>query len=454
MRPKKFHHVKQPAKTRINTIATAIPEKVSLFKGILSTKLEDCQELDTDDHWQHIRNATHALQTFGKKEPKSQDWFNANIAILQPSIKEKRDALQNYQHTRSKRYPEALCQARSRAEEECKNCANNHWMSLCAEIQSVADAGNIRSLFEGIKKAIGATQSKCAPLKTSTGETIIHKSKLMLYWAEHYSELYGGTNFVSPSALDKIERLPTLLELDDVHSKEELSKEILEILYGKAPRQDWIPAEVFKCGGRQSLDSLHQLLCRCWEEGSVLQETRDSNIITRYKYNGDRNDRNNYRGISLLCIAGKMFARVALHRLQQLAESVYPESQCGFRSKRSTVGMISLRQLQEKCREQQQPLFIAFIGLTKAFYLVSRDGLFKILPLMGCPPKLLSFIKSFHDGTRGTVQYDGSMSEVFGINSGVKQGCVLAPTLFNIFLSVLLKHAFSSASSADEGILF
>ena len=84
MRPKKFHHVKQPAKNRINTTATAIPEKVSLFKGILSTKLEDCQELDTDDHWQHIRNATHAaaLQTFGKKEPKSQDWFNANIAIL------------------------------------------------------------------------------------------------------------------------------------------------------------------------------------------------------------------------------------------------------------------------------------------------------------------------------------------------------------------------------------
>ena len=227
----------------------------------------------------------------------------------------------------------------------------------------------------------------------------------------------------------------------------------MEISYGKAPGQDGIPDEVFKCCGSELLDALHQLLCRCWEEGSVPQERRDSTIITRFKYNGDRNDRNNYRGISLLCIAGKMFARVALHRLQQLAERVSPESQCGFCSKRSTVGMVSLRQLQEKCREQQQPLFIAFISLTKAFDLVSRDGLFKILPLMGCPPKLLSFIKSFHDGTRGTVQYDGSMSEAFGINSGVKQGCVLTPTLFNIFLSVLLKHAFRSASSADKGIL-
>ena len=69
---------------------------------------------------------------------------------------------------------------------------------------------------------------------------------------------------------------------------------------------------------------------------------------------------------------------------------------------------------------------------------------------MDCPPNLLSFIKSFHDGSRSTVQYDGSMSEAFDINSGLKQGCVLAPTLFNIFFSVLLKHAFKSI---EEGIL-
>ena len=178
---------------------------------------------------------------------------------------------------------------------------------------------------------------------------------------------------------------------------------------------------------------------------------RDSIITTLYKNKGDRSDRNNYRGISLLCISGTLFARVTLYHLQKLAERVYPESQCGFRSNRSTVDMIfSLRQLQEKCKEQQQPLYVAFIDLTKAFDFVSIDCLFKILPIIGCPPKLLSFIKSFHNGTRGTVQYDGSMSEAFSINSGVKQGCVLAPTLFNIFFSVLLKHAFKST---EKGIL-
>ena len=59
--------------------------------------------------------------------------------------------------------------------------------------------------------------------------------------------------------------------------------------------------------------------------------------------------------------------------------------------------------------------------------MVSREGLFDILHLIGCPPKL-NFIKSFHDGSRGTVKFDGNSSEAFDINIGVKQGCVLAPT--------------------------
>ena len=63
----------------------------------------------------------------------------------------------------------------------------------------------------------------------------------------------------------------------------------------------------------------------------------------------------------------------------------------------STVDMIlSLRQLQEICREQQQSLFLAFVDLTKAFDLVSRSGLFKILQKIGCPSKLLAIIISFH----------------------------------------------------------
>ena len=169
-----------------------------------------------------------------------------------------------------------------------------------------------------------------------------------------------------------------------------------------------------------------------------------------YKNKGDRSDCNNYRGISLLSIVGKAFARVVLNRLRVLADRIYPESQCGFRAKRSTVDMIfSVRQLQEKCREQRMPLYTAFIDLTKAFDLVSRKGLFQLLKKIGCPPQLLSITASFHDDMKGTVNFDGATSDPFTIRSGVKQGCVLAPTLFGIFFSMLLNFAFGGS---EEGI--
>lgn len=97
---------------------------------------------------------------------------------------------------------------------------------------------------------------------------------------------------------------------------------------------------------------------------------------------------NNYCGICLLSITGKLFARVTRNRLQVLAEKLYPESQPGVQVGRSTLDMIfSLRQLQEKCREQQKTLYIAFINLTEAFDLVNRSGLFQHVKGIGCPPK-------------------------------------------------------------------
>ena len=118
----------------------------------------------------------------------------------------------------------------------------------------------------------------------------------------------------------------------------------------------------------------------------------------------ERSHCNNYCGIPLLSIIGKAYARVILKRLQLLAERVYPEAQCGFRAGRSTIDMVfSVRQLQEKCREQKKTLYLAFIDLTKAFDLVSRDGLFSLLQKIGCPPKLLSIIISFHLGISGIV---------------------------------------------------
>ena len=141
-----------------------------------------------------------------------------------------------------------------------------------------------------------------------------------------------------------------------------------------------IPPEVIKSSKPALFEPLHEVLFHYWKEGAVAQDTRDATIITLYENKGDRSDCNNYRGISLMSIVGKVFAHVLLTRRQALADRVYHEFQCGFRAGRSTTDMIfTARQLQKKSREQGKPLYLAFSDLTKAFDLVSRKGLFKFV---------------------------------------------------------------------------
>ena len=159
-----------------------------------------------------------------------------------------------------------------------------------------------------------------------------------------------------------MESLPVMTELDTEPTEDDLSKAIDSLKNGKAPGKDATPPEVIKHGKPVLLLHHLHLLLLCWKEATVPQDMRDANIVTLYKNKGDRSDCNNYRGISLLSVVGKVFARVALTKLQILAEHTVtlPEYQCGFRTGRSTIDMIfSVRQLQEKCREQRRPLFIA-----------------------------------------------------------------------------------------------
>ena len=190
-------------------------------------------------------------------------------------------------------------------------------------------------------------------------------------WVEHNLELYSTQTTASAKALNSIQLMPIMVELNSEPTVSEIEKAINGLGNGKAPGNDAIPSEVIKQGIPVLLSHLHELLSLCWREGEVPQDMRDAKIVTLFKNKGDRSDCNNYRGISLLSVVHKVFAQVFLARLQILANRIYTESQCGFRSGRSTVDIIfSVRQLQEQCREQQQLLYLAFVDLTEAFDLL------------------------------------------------------------------------------------
>ena len=343
LQPKRIHYSKQKGRSRINTAGTSTPELCKRFANSIEEALRDCPTSSAEERWNHIRDAIYnsAMDTFGKSKRQNPDWFEAGITKLEPAIAAKRTALLNYKREPSEKTLAALRKARNNTQRIARRCASDYWLNLCQSIQLSADCGNIRAMYNGMKKAVGPSAVKVAPLKSATGVVITDRGEQMERWAEHYRELFSRENTVTDAAIESTNPLPVIDELDVPPSAEELSNAINSLACGKAPGNDGIPPEVIKAGKKTTLlHHLHELLLQCWEEGTVPQDMRDSNIITLYKNKGDRSDCNNYRGISLLSIVGKAFARVVLNRLQLLAERVYPEVQCGFRAGRSTIDMI------------------------------------------------------------------------------------------------------------------
>ncbi|BHF65723.1 hypothetical protein SprV_0200873600 [Sparganum proliferum] len=191
------------------------------------------------------------------------------------------------------------------------------------------------------------------------------------------------------------------------------------------------------------MDHLTALFQEMWRQEKVPQDFKDATIVHLYKRKGNRQLRYNHRGTSLLNIAGKIFACIFLNRLNNhLEQSLLLESQCGFRRQCGTTDMIFVaRQLQEKCQEMWTHLYSIFVDLTKAFETLNREGLWKIMQKFGCPERFIEMVRQLHDGIMARVTDNGAVSGAFTVTNGVKQGCVLAPTLFSLMFSAMLMDA-------------
>ena len=170
----------------------------------------------------------------------------------------------------------------------------------------------------------------------------------------------------------------------------------------------------------------------------------------------DRTDCGNYRGILLVGHAGKILLKIIARRLSEYSERVgiLPGEQMGFRPNRSTTDtMFVIRRLQELARKKQIPLYKCFIDLTKAYDSVDRTLLWIILARFGVPKIVISVIRQFHDGMRACVRLDDRVcSRWFAVKQRLRQGCVLASLLFNIFFAAVINVA-STRFKADKAIL-
>ena len=147
----------------------------------------------------------------------------------------------------------------------------------------------------------------------------------------------------------------------------------------------------------------------------------------------------NYRTISLISHPSKVLLRIILNRLKSKAEELLSEEQAGFRAGRSTVEQIfNCRVLIEKHLQHQKDLFHNFIDFKKAFDRVWHDGLWHVLRGFNVEEGLVQVVQALYEHSSSAVLLNNQLGEFFQTTVGVRQGCLLSPVLFNLYLERIM----------------
>ena len=112
----------------------------------------------------------------------------------------------------------------------------------------------------------------------------------------------------------------------------------------------------------------------------------------------------NHRGISLNCIAAKLYNKMLLNRIQPHVDPILSWTQCGFRKSRSTLSNIrALRRIIEGLKDKNVPLALVFIDFSKAFDSIHRDRMFQILRAYGIPSTIVDAIKLIYENSSAQI---------------------------------------------------
>ena len=298
-------------------------------------------------------------------------------------------------------------------------------------------------------------------------------------WLEHFRNLMIKKQNDRISNLDRVinstlenKQSCSFTPLDYQITHQEISKCVSKLKNGKSPGSDQILNEFIKFGITTIIPAVTKLFNNVYSSG-IFPDLWASSMIKPLHKGGPTIDPSNYRGISITSCLGKLFCAVLNNRLINHLETsnILTPLQIAFRKQnRTSDHMFILNTLINKYVKQKvkkgskNMLFVCFIDFSKAFDTVWREALFYKLLQYNIDGKLFDIVKDMYKKSRVCIKLKKGVTEEFTSNIGVKQGCVISPTLFNLFINdipdifsnpecdpvTLQKHSINCLLYADD----
>ena len=241
--------------------------------------------------------------------------------------------------------------------------------------------------------------------------------------------------------------------LDSPFVMVELQSALYRAKDNKAPGHDRISYEFYKNAPHCFLEEILQLFNFIFLREQIPYSFLQSIIVPLFK-KGDINIVSNYRGLSLLDSIYKLFTGILLDRINDwiFYNNVLNEFQSGFRKGYSTVdNLFNLTSIININFSQNKKTYAFFVDFTAAFDMIPRNSLFYKLSSLGLSQKMLSILQLLYSNTKSRIWDGNTLSDFFNVKQGVKQGCLLSPVLFSLYLNDL--HDFLPGGITFSGVL-
>ena len=208
--------------------------------------------------------------------------------------------------------------------------------------------------------------------------------------------------------------------------------------------------EIFKIGKAIQTDDavkvLHSICQQIWKTQQWLQDWKRAVFIPIPK-KGNARECSNYCTIALISHASKVVLKILQARLQQYVNCELPVVQAGFRKGRGTRDQIAnIRWIIEKAREFQKNIYFCFIDYAKVFVWITTN--WKILQEIRISDHLTCLLRNLYAGQEATVRTGHGTTDWFQIGTGVCQGCILSPRLFNLYAEYIMRNSLLDEAQA------